>query len=36
LHDWASHGADSFRYGVMGGNEAATIETLPKRNFKAV
>lgn len=21
LHDWASHGADSFRYGVMGGNE---------------
>lgn len=21
LHDWASHGADSFRYGVMGGDE---------------
>ncbi|MCZ7856014.1 terminase family protein [Agrobacterium salinitolerans] len=21
LHDWASHGADSFRYGVMGGEE---------------
>lgn len=21
LHDWASHGADSFRYGVMGANE---------------
>jgi hypothetical protein len=21
VHDWASHGADSFRYGVMGANE---------------
>lgn len=26
LHDWASHGADAFRYGVMGAREA-TIKT---------
>jgi hypothetical protein len=28
LHDWASHGADAFGYGVMGGNES-TMATNP-------
>jgi phage terminase large subunit len=27
LHDWASHGADAFRYGVMGAEETQTVET---------
>lgn len=32
LHDWASHGADSFRYGVMGGNERQkTVKPDPRR-----
>lgn len=29
LHDWASHGADAFRCGVMGGNEPRAVE-LPQ------
>lgn len=27
LHDWASHGADAFRYGVMGAEETQAVET---------
>jgi phage terminase large subunit len=27
LHDWASHGADAFRYGVMGAEESEQAET---------
>lgn len=30
LHDWASHGADAFRCGVMGAQEAAPITDLPQ------
>ena len=36
LHDWASHGADSFRTGIMGAEEAKPEVYIPKRKFVAV
>ena len=32
LHDWASHGADAFRYGVMGADENSREMAIPKRD----
>lgn len=36
LHDWASHGADSFRTGIMGAEESKPEISIPKRKFVAV
>jgi phage terminase large subunit len=36
LHDWASHGADAFRCGVMGAEEMAAPEPVVKRKQKWV
>ena len=33
LHDWASHGADAFRCGVMGAEEQVRAEPTVKRNM---
>ena len=30
LHDSASHGADAFRYGVMGADDAPKLKDLPQ------
>lgn len=30
VHNWASHGADAFRYGVMGANEKTATRTAPR------
>lgn len=35
LHDWASHGADSFRYGVMGAQERSKTVRADPRNVGA-
>jgi phage terminase large subunit len=36
LHDWASHGADAFGGGVMGGEEKRMKPVTPKRNMSWV
>jgi hypothetical protein len=36
LHDWASHGADAFRYGVMGLPLVGAIKVLPKFRARKV
>ena len=36
LHDWASHGADAFGCGVMGGVENKQMQPVPKRNMNWV
>jgi phage terminase large subunit len=36
LHDWASHGADALRYGVMGAKEQRQEIVVPKRNMNWV
>jgi phage terminase large subunit len=36
LHDWASHGADAFGGGVMGGEEKRMKPAIPKRNMSWV
>ena len=33
LHDWASHGADAFGYGVMGGEESKMTVTLDEPDY---
>ena len=36
LHDWASHGADAFRYGVMGIPKVSPVKPAPKYRARKV